>query len=184
MILRLSSPWHQLKKMIANKKINYLPILIILGNLILLVFLGWLIFQTNNLSTQNASVENQLISLMKKKNEIISSKNDSTYLVDSLKVLNGYFILPDQKVLVIANLEKLAKQAGIDYVLNNAIDGQRVSLDMSVGGPFKNIYYFIRLLETNGYWVSFEKISLSKGAVAKSSHWVGSMVVSIPNADK
>lgn len=167
-----------------SKSKNYLPILIIIADIILAVFLVWLVMQTNNFSEQNALLKGQLDDLAAKKSELSTNKTGSAHLADSLQILDGYFVSSDQKVLLIDSLEKLASQAGIGYVLNNAIDGDRISLDISVKGSFRSIYYFIRLLETSGYWVSFEKLSLSRGTDKVVGDWSGSMVINIPNSDK
>jgi hypothetical protein len=167
-----------------NKVKNYFPTLIILANIILAVFLGWLIIQVNQQSNQNALVKNQLADLTTQKSQMSMSKTESGRLADSLQILNGYFVSPEEKVLLIDRLEKLADKAGITYSLNNAIDGERVSLDMSVKGTFRNIYYFIKLLESNNYWVSFEKISLSRGTDKGAGTWSGSLVITIPKSDK
>lgn len=166
--------------MSKNNPPNYFPIMIITADIILVVFLGWLIIQTNSLSKQNAVVKGQLDDLTAKKSQLSTNKTESGRLADSLQILNGYFVSPEEKVLVIDNLEKLASQAGITYTLNNALDGERVALDMSVKGSWRNIYYFIRLLETDNYWISFEKISLARGTDKEVGTWSGSLVINIP----
>lgn len=170
--------------MFSRKTRNYFPIFIIFADILLVVFLIWLVIQTSSLSSQNALLKRQSDDAAAKKNQLFNNRIEAGRISDSLEILNGYFISPEEKFLVIDNLEKLASIAHITYILNNAIDGEQVSLDLSVKGPFQNIYHFMRLLETGGYWVSFEKILLSRGVEANKVNWTGSIVISIPNASK
>jgi hypothetical protein len=165
-----------------SKTKKYFPVIIIFIDIVLIVFLIWLVTQVNNLSGQNALVKNQLDTISLKESRLSTSKMEASRLVDSLQKISGYFISPEEKIVVIDNLEKLASRAGIAYTLNNAVDGERMSLDMNVKGSFQNIYYFIRLLETSGYWVSFENFSLSRGTTGKTGGWSGSIVINIPNS--
>jgi len=154
--------------------------LFIVVNIILLVGLIWLIFQTYELSTRNALLRGQLSELDSKKNKLSNSQLEFNRSASSLEILNGYFVAPDQKVALMDNLEKLAKKAGIVYTLNSVLDQSQFSLDISISGSFKNIYYFTRLVETSGYWVSFKKMSLSQGTKDSDGDWSGSLVISIP----
>ena len=133
--------------MLQNKSKNYFPILIITADIVLVIFLGWLVIQVNSLSGQNALIKSQLDDLTAQKSQLSTNRTESGRLADSLQILNGYFVSSEEKVLLIDNLEKLANQAGITYTLNNAIDGERIALDMSVKGTFRNIYYFIKLIK-------------------------------------
>ena len=169
--------------MLKSKNKNYFLVLILIVNIILGGILVWLAFDVNSLSEQNALTKRQLDDLSIKKSNLATNRLESLKINDSLQILDGYFVSADQKVLMIADLEKLASKAGVAYVLNNAVDASRVLLDISVKGSFRNIYYFISLMEANHYWVSFEKISLLRGTEKGIGVWSGSMVISIPNSD-
>jgi hypothetical protein len=158
-------------------------ILVILGDIILAAFLVWSFYQFRGLSAQNSLLDDNIENLSFKKRSMLSNKTESGYLDNSILVLKSYFISSDQKIAVIDNLEKIAGRSGITYVLNNAVDGEKVSLDIGVRGSFRDIYYFIRLLEESGYWVSFDKVSLSRNS-DREGNWSGSMVINIPNLDK
>lgn len=170
--------------MTNNKLKKYLPMLIITVDIILVLFLLWSMYKVNSLSNQNALIKWQVDELIDKKSKLSTNKSEVGRLDESLMILNSYFVSSEERVSMIDNLEKLAGKSNVGYVLNNAIEGDRMSLDIGVKGSFRNIYYFIRLLETSGYWVSFEKVSLSRSTEGGIGSWSGSIVVNIPNSDK
>jgi len=170
--------------MTKNKTKNYLFfVTIIIADVILVILLIWLVTQSNSLSEQNALLKGQLDDITAKKSTITNNKTEALRFAESFQVLNKYFTTSDQKVLLFVELEKLANQAGISYNLNNATEATRIYIDMNIKGSFQNIYHFIRLLETNGYWVSFEKILLVRGTEKGVANWSGSIVINIPNLD-
>lgn len=160
----------------VNRSAKKVFIFVVSVNLVVVILVTWFLFysissfRTNEILVEKAGQESANLNS--------PSRGQSGYLAKSLDDLNAYFVSPEGRVALLAELEALAAQSGITYVLNSANDGPQISLDLNVRGTFQNIYYFIRLLESSGYWVSFENVSLSKGTDGK---WSGSLVVSIPN---
>ncbi len=170
--------------MLHLKTKYYTAALIILADIILVIFLFWCLGQLISLSDQNAQILGKLEELTAKKSKVSLNKVAADRSAESVEILNKYFISSEEKVLALDALEKLASKSGINYTLNNATDGERVMLDISVKGSYGNIYYFIKLLENSDYWVSFEKISLSRGVELKAAGaWSGSLVVGIPTTE-
>jgi|GEM_PF-3656849 len=141
--------------------------------------LWWLSLATMGLSEQNAVLSAKISEIESKRSDYSGAKAETAKIKDGLAALAGYFIAPDQKVVAIDRLENLAETAGVKYSLNNAIEGEKVSFDLTAVGPFRNIYYFLKLLEDSGYWVSFDRLSLARNA---DGTWTGSMIISIPES--
>jgi len=139
--------------------------------------LWWLSLASIRLSEQNAVLSAKIGEIQNKRNDYSGAKSETIKIKDGLVALSGYFVTSDQKVVAIDRLEKLAETAGVKYSLNNAIEGEKVSFDLTASGPFRNIYYFLKLLEQSGFWVSFDRLSLSRNA---QGTWTGSMIISIP----
>jgi len=162
-----------------NKNSKISLIIALVAMLFLFGGLIWFSSPTLDLSEQNDVLSTKINEIEAKRNDYSGVKSGAVETQEKLAILAGYFISPDGKVVAIDRLESIAKTAGVKYSLNNAIDGPRVSFDLSVNGSFRNIYQFLKLLETSGYWVSFDHLSLARGV---NGIWSGSMVVNIPEA--
>jgi len=153
-----------------------------------ILFLGFLFFwwskQTLNLARENvlSEAKNNEIENMQQRFSLFRPSTNSS--VDLVSILNSYFVSFDQRVIIIDKMEQLAKAAKIDYLLNNASDGEEISLDITVKGQFSNIYHFLRLLETSGYLISFDSLNLNATNVKGGVDWTGTVIIKIPSEVK
>ena len=160
-----------------HKIFTYLQVIFL--NLCLAGLLFWLVAQVFAVSTENDRLDQDFKMLETKRGNFSQLKSDAVRQSNLAKVLDGFFIEPDQKVKVIEDLEKISKKTKVAYVLNNASDSNGLALDVGVTGSFSDIYYFIELIETSNYWVTFNELSLSRQA-DKTGLWSGNMIILIP----
>jgi len=152
-------------------------ILILLG---LLIFLAW---RTVKMADSNSNLRQELITIEQGRQDSSLLKKVSQTQGDSFRILDRYFIDRGEEVLLIEELEHTANQAKVDYTLNNISSNKGASLDMNISGPFRNIYYFLKLLETSNYWISFDRLSLAR-STTEGGMWSGSLLVFVPAPEK
>lgn len=158
-------------------------IAIIILDLVLATVLGWSCLETIHLAEQNAQMSAQISEFENRRQNFSKVRSETDDLKMTLDVLNSYLIPSDQRVLLIDTLEDLGRLAGIKYELNNASEGERLSLDANLSGSFVDIFHFLKLAESSGYWLTYEKLSLLRAAGGKGG-WSGSLVVNIPSVVK
>lgn len=170
--------------MLKCKKTNFFWIPVLIIDVLLLSILFFISLRALDVAGKNSVMDLELAELGLERGGASPAKSGGRSITDSLQILTGYFVAPDQKVSVIDTLEKMAGQSGILYEFNNALEGDRIRLDIGITGSFSNIYYFISLLENAGYWVTFEKMSLTRGTTENPSAWSGNLQINIPNEIK
>jgi len=163
--------------MSSKKHITLAAILII--DLLLATILFVEIRRTINLAEMNAESTIRIGELESRQADFSGFRSVNSGLNGKLTILKSFLVAADEKVAVIDQLEELADLAGIKYVLNSAVDSEQISLDAGVTGSFRNIYYFLKLVENAGYWVSFEKMAMSRSAI-EGGVWTGNILISIP----
>lgn len=166
------------------KEKKYLLIFLFIIILLLGGLLFWVSRQTLSLARENALLEARNIEMTNVSQRFSLFRTSPNSSVDALSVLNSYFVSSDQRVAVIDKLEQLAKTAQVDYLLNNASDGEEVSFDVTIKGSFSNLYHFLRLLETSGYLVIFDHIGLTAATLKTGVEWTGTILVKIPSEVK
>jgi hypothetical protein len=149
-------------------------------DLALILIFGAVIYLSYGLAGENGRINARLAELELEQSQFAGTKKEATKLSAAQTILARYSIAKGQEVGLVSGLEELGKKAGVSYVLNNAALADKVTLDLSVNGSYGNVYYFIKLLENYGFSVSFERLALSRGALAKQVSWTGNMQVSIP----
>lgn len=158
---------------------NYSLWFVVIAVLLLCGVCWWLGDQILALSEANQLLRVQAEKSQKNWSEFVSAKAESGGLATTLSSVKKYLVDPHNEVAVIDLLEKLAKEAGVTYTLNNALEADQLSLDMSLSGSFTKIYYFLKLLENSGYWLTFENFNLTR-QTGPNALWSGNLTISIP----
>lgn len=163
---------------LKHRNYSLVPIILIaclLGGVLIWLWSGLL-----GLAGQNGALSLQIRELEAKQSRFSGSRLELAKTQEVLAVLSHYVVFSDRQVVMISDLEAIAKQSGIAYSLNNAVQTDKMTLDMNIGGSYRNVFHFLKLLETIGYWVSFDRLALNRGALDKQAVWSGNIVVGIP----
>ncbi|MCX6713153.1 MAG: hypothetical protein NTY66_03030 [Candidatus Vogelbacteria bacterium] len=159
---------------------RYLKLIwIILVVAAILAVLSWLLFRTADLVRQNGQMTGQIADRQLSGSGDGASRTEVAKLKEVQAILDRYIVGQDDQISVISDLENLARTTNVKYTLKNALLTDKLALDIEVSGTYRDLYWFIRLIEEKGYWVSFEKLALSRAALADGS-WSGILTITVP----
>lgn len=172
-----------------SKKTKNLIIFLLILNIFSIVFFVLMFKHTNGLITESVLIENELKNEIKRDDARVLMKEDLEKGQEYEIELKKYLIEKDGTVNFIKTLEQLVSssslKSNIKNVLNESYDkGSTIGLDlirinMDVIGEWKNIIYFLKLLENYPLKIDIKKVSLNMSSTytiggKNVSQWVGS----------
>lgn len=153
-------------KNIKNKFVVSI-ILVVSANL-LLVFV--VVFLWNGIRSKKELVfdTKKQIALYEKRIEHVKQLEQALKETEEARLkIEPLFVDEDSMVIFIEELESLADNVGVELEIKGVSFGgedKKPLFALSAVGPFKDIYYFITLLENMTYIAEFSKVDIDKGS--------------------
>ena len=149
-----------------TKKFHFILILTILLSLPLIAFWLFVLNNLNNLKNENSETAKELEVTERKMRNIKNLEILFNALDEERQKIRASVILKEDLVGFIENLESLAAHAGADMQIR-AIQIEENSypvLNIESSGDFNEVYYFIEMLESLPYFVSFDRLTIQENS--------------------
>lgn len=166
-----------------KKKTKNLVIILIILNIFSISFFLFLFNHTNDLITESVLIENELKNEIKRDDARVFMKEDLLRAKSYEEKISGYVISKEGTVDFIKTLEQLVSSSSLksniknvsneNYEKGNAIGAELMKVNVDVIGEWKNIIYFLKLLENYPLKIDIKTISLNMF----SSYTVGGKIV-------
>lgn len=172
-----------------KKKTKILLITLFFADILIAGVFAFVYISTKNLITESVNKEDQIKAELKKENAAVIMKEDLALAKVYQEKLNNYVINSNGTVAFIELLENMIIKSGLKSDIRNVateaykksgvsnVELLRVNAD--VVGEWKNVQYFLNLLENYPLQINIEKVSINKFSDLSSkgksiSQWAGS----------
>ena len=172
-----------------SKKTKNLIIFLLTLNILSIVFFVLLFNHTNGLITESVLIENELKNEIKRDDARVFMREDLEKGKEYEVALKKYILEKDGTVGFIKTLESLVSSSSLKSNIKNVLTenydkGSTIGLDliivnMDVIGEWKNIIYFLKLLENYPLKIDIKNVSLNMSSTyivggKNVPQWVGS----------
>jgi hypothetical protein len=134
---------------------------------------------------QTAEIYSSLFKKESEKDALNATERSLVDTVDKRKILDAYFIKPEQAVTFIEQVEKLGVITGTKVTIKSVVSpkkpGESFLLDFSAKGKFEDIYRLFGLIDEMPHKVTVKTaaISQSKNSEQDASEWTGSFLITL-----
>lgn len=156
---------------LSLRKKFYLSIFIFIAAVAGLCFLPWYVFGLIiEEGDKIQSVQSETVTLNKQRARINELMKEYERVGESSLRLEQSLLSSSDKLKFILLIEELARDTNLEHLLDVAgADPEAAYFNISVFGSFDNVLKFIYLLENAPYYISVQKIQITKGSAKDGS---------------
>jgi outer membrane murein-binding lipoprotein Lpp len=139
------------------------------------LFLGWYVFgYVSEASAQVSEIQQELAQLEAEQKQVSQISREYEDAKQFIPELDRMLLEAHNKLAFIVLVERLAGSAGVAHVIE-AVSGtepqeqEGVAFNINVSGDFPSVLRFVYLLENSTYYLTMEKLHVTRGAVGQAA---------------